>query len=73
MIYVVVIQVVFMSFILSLYSKKAKKEMVIEDLKAYFEKKVKENPANNHLRVAIEVERPIVNDETEIEVDERLT
>ncbi len=38
--------------------------------KADFEQKVKENPANNHLRVEIEVERPIVNDETEIEVDE---
>ncbi len=35
-----------------------------------FEKKVKENPANNHLRVEIEVERPIVNDESETEIDE---
>ena len=38
--------------------------------KADFEKKVKENPANNHLRVEIEIERPIVNDENETEVDE---
>ena len=38
--------------------------------KADFEKKVKENPANNHLRVKIEIERPVVNDENETEVDE---
>ena len=35
-----------------------------------FEKKVKENPANNHLRIEVEVERPIIDDEPEIEVDE---
>lgn len=39
--------------------------------KADFEKKVKENPANNHLRVEIEVKRPAVDDELETEVDER--
>ena len=38
--------------------------------KADFEKKVKENPANNHLRVEVEVESPIVDDEPETEVDE---
>ena len=38
--------------------------------KTDFEKKVKENPANNHLRVEIEVERPIENTEPETEVDE---
>ncbi|MGN1051520.1 MAG: hypothetical protein ACI4QE_04400, partial [Acutalibacteraceae bacterium] len=38
--------------------------------KADFEKKVKENPANNHLRVEVEVERPIIDDEPETEVDE---
>ncbi len=38
--------------------------------KADFEKKVKENPANNHLRVEVEVERTIVDDEPETEVDE---
>ena len=38
--------------------------------KAVFEKRVKENPANNHLRVEITVERPAVNDEAETEVDE---
>lgn len=32
-----------------------------------FEKKVKENPANNHLRVEVEVERPAVNTETDID------
>ena len=35
-----------------------------------FEKKVKENPANNHLRVEVEVERPAVNTETETEIDD---
>lgn len=38
--------------------------------KADFDKKVKENPANNHLRVEVEVERPIIDDEPEKEVDE---
>ena len=38
--------------------------------KADFEKKVKENPSNNHLRVEIEVERPIEDYEVETEVDE---
>ncbi len=38
--------------------------------KADFEKKVKENPANNHLRVEIEIERPIIESEAETEVDE---
>ena len=32
--------------------------------------KVKENPANNHLRVEIEVERPVVDSEPETETDE---
>ncbi|MBQ2392188.1 MAG: DEAD/DEAH box helicase family protein [Clostridia bacterium] len=35
-----------------------------------FEKKVKENPANNHLRVEVEVERPAVNTETETDIDD---
>lgn len=35
-----------------------------------FEKKVKENPANNHLRIEVEVERPIEDNEPETEVDE---
>ncbi len=35
-----------------------------------FEKKVKENPANNHLRVEVEVERPAVNTETESDIDD---
>ena len=35
-----------------------------------FEKKVKENPANNHLRVEVEVERPAVNTEIETEIDD---
>ena len=38
--------------------------------KADFEKKVKENPANNHLRIEVEVERPIENNEPETEIDE---
>lgn len=38
--------------------------------KADFEKKVKENPANNHLRVEVELERPIENSEPETGVDE---
>ena len=38
--------------------------------KTDFEKKVKENPANNHLRVEVEVERPVIADEPETEVDE---
>lgn len=38
--------------------------------KADFEKKVKENPANNHLRIEVEVERPIIDDEPETEIDE---
>ncbi len=38
--------------------------------KADFEKKVKENPANNHLRIEVEVERPIEDNEPETEVDE---
>ena len=37
---------------------------------ADFEKKVKENPANNHLRIEVEVERPIENNEPETEIDE---
>ena len=37
--------------------------------KADFEQKIKENPANNHLRIEVEVERPVV-DEPETEVDE---
>ena len=39
--------------------------------KSDFEKKVKENPANNHLRIEVEVERPIEDSEPETEVDER--
>ncbi|MEE1137918.1 MAG: SNF2-related protein [Acutalibacteraceae bacterium] len=35
-----------------------------------FEKKVKENPANNHLRVEVEVERPAVTTEIETEIDD---
>ena len=38
--------------------------------KADFEKKVKENPANNHLRIEVEIERPIEDDEPETEVDD---
>ncbi len=38
--------------------------------KAVFENRVQENPANNHLRVEVEVERPAVNDEAETEIDE---
>ena len=38
--------------------------------KSEFERKVQENPANNHLRVEVEAQRPITTDETEIEVDE---
>ena len=38
--------------------------------KADFEKKVKENPANNHLMVEVEVERPIEDNEPETEVDD---
>ena len=38
--------------------------------KEEFEKKVKENPANNHLRVEVEVERPAVNTETETDIDD---
>lgn len=38
--------------------------------KAEFEKKVKENPANNHLRVEVEVERPAVTTEIETEIDD---
>ena len=38
--------------------------------KADFEKKVKENPANNHLRIEVEVERPIIDDEPETDIDE---
>ncbi len=38
--------------------------------KADFEKKVKENPANNHLRIEVEVERPIEDNEPETEIDE---
>ncbi|MBR3993751.1 MAG: hypothetical protein IKI97_00550, partial [Clostridia bacterium] len=38
--------------------------------KAVFEKRVRENPANNHLRVEVDVERPAVNDEAETEIDE---
>ncbi len=34
-----------------------------------FEKKVKENPANNHLRVEVEVERPAINTEIETDID----
>ena len=35
-----------------------------------FEKKVKENPANSHLKVEIEVERSVINEEVAVEVDE---
>ena len=35
-----------------------------------FEKKVKENPANNHLRVEVVVERPAVNTETQTDIDD---
>ena len=38
--------------------------------KADFEKKVKENPANNHLKIEVEVERPVEDNEPETEVDE---
>ena len=38
--------------------------------KADFEKKVKENPANNHLRVEIEVERPVEDNKPETDIDE---
>lgn len=38
--------------------------------KADFDKKVKENPANNHLRIEVEVERPVEDNEPEKEVDE---
>ncbi len=38
--------------------------------KAVFEKRVRENPANNHLRVEVDVERPAANDEAETEIDE---
>ncbi len=38
--------------------------------KADFENKVKENPANEHLRIEVEVERPIIDNEPEAEVDE---
>lgn len=38
--------------------------------KDVFEKRVKENPANNHLRVEVEVESPAVNNEAETEIDE---
>ena len=38
--------------------------------KEVFEKRVKENPANNHLGVEVEVERPAVNNEAETDVDE---
>ena len=38
--------------------------------KADFEKKVKENPANNHLRIEVEVERPVIDDEPETDIDE---
>ncbi|MBR3993763.1 MAG: hypothetical protein IKI97_00610, partial [Clostridia bacterium] len=38
--------------------------------KAVFENRVQENPANNHLKVEVEVERPAVNDEAETEIDE---
>ena len=39
--------------------------------KSDFEKKVKENPANNHLRTEIEVERPAFSEQPEAEIDER--
>ncbi len=35
-----------------------------------FEKKVNENPANDHLRVEVEVERPAVTTEIETEIDD---
>ena len=38
--------------------------------KSDFEKKVKENPANNHLRTEIEVERPAFSEQPEAEIDE---
>lgn len=38
--------------------------------KSDFEKKVKENPANEHLRIEIETERPISAEQHEAEVDE---
>ncbi|MBR3596041.1 MAG: DEAD/DEAH box helicase family protein [Clostridia bacterium] len=38
--------------------------------KADFDKKVKENPANDHLRIEIETERPISAEQPEAEVDE---
>ena len=38
--------------------------------KSDFEKKVKENPANNHLRTEIEVERPAFSEQSEAEIDE---
>lgn len=37
--------------------------------KADFEKKVKENPANNYLRIEVEVERHIIDDEPETDID----
>ena len=38
--------------------------------KAEFEKKMQENPANNHLRVEVETERLVVDTENEPEIDE---
>lgn len=38
--------------------------------KAVFENRVQENPANNHLRIEVDVERPAVKDEAETEIDE---
>ena len=38
--------------------------------KSDFEKKVKENPANNHLRTEIEVERPAFSEQPDAEIDE---
>ena len=38
--------------------------------KSDFEAKVKENPANSHLKVEIEVKRPVSTGEAEVEVDE---
>ena len=38
--------------------------------KAEFEKKVQENPANNHLRVEVETERLVFDTENEPEIDE---
>ncbi len=38
--------------------------------KAVFEKRVRENPANNHLRIEVDIERPAVKDEAETEIDE---